>query len=54
MNKKELLSLEKRAIRLQREVLKIVDKIYEENDFFGDVVNEELKDEIFLRNKKND
>lgn len=51
MTIRKLLSLEKKAIKLQREILKIVDKIYEADELFGDSVNEVLQDEKFLRSK---
>ena len=52
MRTRKLLSLERRAIKLQREVLKIVDKIYEADEVFGEAVNETLQDETFLRSEK--
>ena len=52
LTNEKLLSLEKRVIKLQKEVLEIVDKIYKIDDTFGDVVNEELQDEKFIREER--
>jgi hypothetical protein len=49
MTTREKLRLEKKAIKLQRQVMKIVDELYEVDEIFADSVNESLQDESFLR-----
>jgi hypothetical protein len=51
MRKINLLVLEKKAIKLQRELTKIIDKIYEADEIFGDVVLEAINDEAFIRER---
>lgn len=51
MTNREKIRLEHKAIKLQKEVMKIVDKLYEVDDIFADRVNELLQDESFLRER---
>jgi hypothetical protein len=49
MTQKKLLTLEKKAIKLARELQKIVDTIYEADEIFGEKVLEAINDKGFLR-----
>ena len=49
MTQKKLLVLEKKAIKLARELQKITDTIYEADELFGEKVLEAINDETLLR-----
>jgi len=51
MSKERLLLLEKKAIKLARQLQKVMDTIYEEDELFGENVSEAISDEGFLRGK---
>jgi len=49
MTQEMKLALEKKAIKLQKEVTEILDKLYEVDELFADEVKELLQDESFIR-----
>lgn len=49
MRTKKLLLLEKKAIKLKKELIKIIDTIYEADEIFGAVVADRINDERFIR-----
>lgn len=51
MRKTKLLTLERKAIKLARELQEIIDIIYKEDELFGEKVLEAVNDKGFLREK---
>jgi hypothetical protein len=51
MREKKLLALEKKAIKLARDLQKVIDTIYEADEIFGEKVLEAVNDEGFLRER---
>lgn len=49
MRERKLLALEKKAYKLQREMAKILDEIYEADEIFGEEVEKTIKE----RNKRD-